>query len=124
MVSISFPNMFSNASTKLVYDKDATWQNLKTSLMIDRGSMFGDPYWGSGIKRLIFEQNNSILRDIVIDDIYNTIANFMPQVRVNRKDIELNTDGVTLHVSIKARNLVDFQLETVNIALFNLEELE
>lgn len=124
MISISFPQMFNSASTKMVYDRDATWQNLKTSLLIDRGSMFGDPYWGCGIKRLIFEQNNSILRDIVIDDIYNTIANFMPQVRVNRKDIEINSDGTTMYVSIRARNLVDFQLETVNIALFNLEELE
>ena len=124
MVSISFPQMFSSASTNLVYDRDATWQNLKTSLLIDKGSMFGDPHWGSGIKRLMFEQNSSILRDIVIDDIYNNIANFMPQVRVQRKDIEINSDGSTLYASIRAKNLIDFQLETVNIALFNLEELE
>ena len=124
MISISFPQMFNHASTKLVYDHDATWQNLKTSLLIDKGSMFGDPHWGSGIKRLIFDQNSSILRDIVIDDIYSNIATFMPQVRVHRKDIQINPDKNTLYVSIKARNLIDFQLETVNIALFNLEELK
>ena len=122
--SIQFPKMFGSASTKLVSDRAATSQNLKTLLMSEKTSFFGDPYFGTNIKRLIFEQNNQILRDIVIDDIYTSIATFLPQVRVKRSDIELNSDGTTLYVSIKAQNLLDFNMETINLALFNIEELE
>lgn len=122
--SIKFPEMFGSASTKLVSDQEATRQNLKTLLMSQKTSFFGDPQFGTNIKKLIFEQNNQVLRDIVIDDIYTAIATFIPQVRVTRKDIELNSDGATLFVTIKVKNLIDFNLETVNLALFNIEELE
>ena len=86
--------------------------------------MFGDPYFGTNLKKLIYEQNTVVLRDIFIDDIYSAIALFMPQVRVERKDITITSDRATLYVSIKAKNLIDFTMEEVNIALFNLEELE
>ena len=122
--SIKFPEMFGSASTKLVSDQEATRQNLKTLLMSQKTSFFGDPQFGTNIKKLIFEQNNQVLRDIVIDDIYTAIATFIPQVRVTRKDIELNSDGATLFVTIRVKNLIDFNLETVNLALFNIEELE
>jgi phage baseplate assembly protein W len=46
---------------------------LKLLLLSDRGSFFGDPYYGTVIKRLIFEPNNVILRDIVIDAVYTAI---------------------------------------------------
>ena len=78
MNSLAFPNMFSNTTTKVVEGHDATAQNLKLLLLSDRGSFFGDPYYGTVIKQLIFEPNNYILRDIVIDAIYTVILQFMP----------------------------------------------
>lgn len=116
--------MFSSASTKTVSESEATAQNLKILLMSEKGSLFGDPYFGTNLKKLIFEQNNQVLRDIVIDDIYSSIATFLPQVKVKRKDIELNSDGTTIYASIKARNLLDFNLETINLALFSIEEMQ
>jgi phage baseplate assembly protein W len=53
--SIKFPDMFGSASTKIVSDQESTAQNLKTLLMTQKGSFFGDPYFGTNIKRLIFE---------------------------------------------------------------------
>ena len=47
MYSIAWPNMFSGKGTKLVSDHDATVQNLKLMLLSDRGSLFGDPYFGT-----------------------------------------------------------------------------
>ena len=124
LTSIAYPNMFSNSKTNLVYNWEATAQNLKSTLLSDKSSMFGDPYFGTNLKKLIYEQNTVVLRDIFIDDIYNAISLFMPQVRVERKDITITSDRATLYVSIKAKNLIDFTIEEVNIALFNLEELE
>ena len=123
--SLKFPEIFSSASTNTIKGKDATSQNLKLLLQAQKNSFFGDPYFGSSsMKRMIFEQNNNVLRDLVVDDIYTTISTFMPNIRVERKDIEINSDGTTLYASIKLKNLIDFNMEEVNIALFNLEELE
>lgn len=123
MNSIAFPEMFSSASTNLVYDREATAQNLLLLLKSDKTSFFGDPYFGTTLKRLIFEQNNAVLRDLVIDTVYSTIATYMPQLKADRKNITVTSDGTTLYCNIKATNMIDFNLEDMNLALFNLEEL-
>lgn len=122
ITSFSFPNMFSNGSTKIKYDRDATKQNLLLLLMSIKQSLFGDPNYGTNIKKLIFEQNNHILRDIVIDDIQSNIAVFLPQIQVQRKDIELVSQGNTLYVNLRARNMIDYSFEDFSLALYALEE--
>ena len=89
MYSIDFPNMLSSAKTNLIKDNKATLSNLRLMLASWKTSLFGDPYFGTNVKRLIFEQNNIILREIIIDDIYVSIQDFMPQVFVKRNDISI-----------------------------------
>lgn len=122
MNSIQFPIMFNNTSTKVVEGHDATIQNLKLLLYSDRGGLFGDPYYGTIIKKLMFDQNDMVLKDIVIDAIYTSILQFMPQIKVNRKDITLVQDGVTIHANIKAMNMLDFQPDMYSINLMNYQE--
>ena len=122
--SLKFPDIFSTTSVNTISGKGATAQNLILTLQAQKSSLFGDPYFGSNLKRMIFEQNNIILRDIVIDDIYTTISTFLPNVRVERKNIEINLSEGTLYANIKLKNLIDFNMEEVSIALFNIEELE
>ena len=116
--------MFSNASTNLVEGHESTSQNLILTLYAEKSSLFGDPYFGSNIKKMIFEQNNNVLRDILIDDIYTVISNFMPQVRVERKNIEIVFDNAIIYANLKLKNLIDFNIEEISITLFNLEEAE
>lgn len=122
ITSISFPNMFSTGSTKIKYDRDATRQNLSLLLMTTKQSLLGDPNFGTNVKKLIFEQNSNILRDIVIDEIYSNIQVFLPQIKVQRKDIELVAQGNTLYVNVKARNMIDYSFEDISLALYALEE--
>lgn len=69
ITSIAFPEMFNRTVTNLVDDYDATLQNLKMLLWSEKGELFGDPYYGTGLKKYLYEQNDLILRDILIDDI-------------------------------------------------------
>lgn len=121
MNSIQFPIMFNNTTTNVVEDRDATLQNMKLLLLADRGGLFGDPYYGTILKRLIFEQNDVILRDIVVDSIYTAILQFIPQVKVNRQDIVIEQSGSRIMVAIKAKNMLDFQTDIYNIDLTNGE---
>lgn len=119
--SISFPNMVGNTTTKTLTDHEATISNLKLLLFSDKGSLFGDPYYGTNIKRLMFEQNNVLLKDIIIDDIYTAILNFMPQILVQRKDITVLQSGSSVYVNIKATNMTSYTTDLYQIDLFNYE---
>lgn len=117
MYSISFPNMLSSVNTKLVTDHDATYQNLRLLLLSDKKGLFGDPYFGTALKRLLYNQADNILIDLVIDEIYTNILIFMPQIRLERKDITVYTDKINVYVTIKCVNMLDFQLDTYTINL-------
>ena len=73
LYSIAFPKMFKSVRTLTVKDHDATESNLKLLLASERETLFGDPDFGTKTRRYIFEQNNEILRDIIIDEIYTAI---------------------------------------------------
>lgn len=123
MYSLNWPDMFSTTYTKVIQDHEATMSNLKLILLSDKYSLLGDPYFGTNLKKLMFNQNNQVLRDIVIDDIYTAILTFMPQLVVNRKDITVTSNGANIYVAIRALNLLDYTTDLYNINLTQSEEI-
>lgn len=118
MYSIAFPDMFSSARTNLYEDQTATLSNTKLLLGSFKKSLFGDPYFGSKIKDFVYEQNNIVLQDLIIDDIYVAIKQFMPQVAIQRKDISIKSKNNSLYATINCINKLDnqpnmFQIELV-----------
>lgn len=122
MKSIAFPDMFRTASTNMVKDKEATANNLRLLLASEKNELIGDPYYGVTLKKYLFEQNNYVLQDIIIDDIYTAIKIFMPQIIVDRKNITITSDGYRLFASIKLTYQQDFTTDMYNIVLFQGEE--
>lgn len=123
MNSIKFPNMISNNQTNIVFDYDATLQNLSTLILSSKKTLFGDPYFGTNLKKLIFDRNNAVLRDIVIDDLFTAITMFMPQIRVERRNITVESSGSSLYINIRAQNLLDYSFDNYTINMLNIEEL-
>lgn len=123
MYSIKFPDMILGVTTSLVEDREATAQNLKLMLLSDRGNLFGDPYFGTLWRKLIFDQNNEILRDIIIDDILTSIQTFMPQLLVKREDINVVSNRYNVTINIKALNLLDYETDMYSIKLME-DEIE
>ena len=123
MNSIAFPIMLNNSSTNIIKDHDAPASNLKLLLLSDKTSLFGDPYFGTNIKKLIHDQNNIVIRDLVIDDIYTAITTFMPQIIVKRGDIKVTSDRSNVYVNIKCLNLIDYTTDLYNINLTSDEEI-
>ena len=121
MYSLSFPEMFNSNGTKLVKDKEATMSNMRLLLASWKKSLLGDPYFGTNIKNFIYQQNNIILRDLIIDDIYISLQQFMPQVKLRRKDIEVINDGTNVYANINYINTLDTQLNMYQIQLTSYE---
>lgn len=123
MNSIQFPKMFNSSSTNIVENsRDASLQNLKLLLGSEKGEFFGDPFFGIRLKRYVFEQNNYVLRDILVDEIYSQLLVFMPQLTVQRKDIKITSVGQRIIVSFKAINNLDFTTNMYELALFEGEQ--
>lgn len=117
MYSIKFPDMLSSVETNLTLDHPATSQNLLLMLKSDKGSLFGDPYFGTIIKKMLYDQNNIVLHNLLIDELYTSIVTFMPQIKLSRNDIRLSCTKEAIYVTIEALNLIDYQIDLFNIKL-------
>ena len=123
MNAVRFPKMFNSNKTAIVKDKEATEQNLKSLLASFKKTLLGDPYFGSNLQKLLFEHNNVILQDLVIDDVYSVINTYMPQIRVIRDNITVTSDGNSVIVNIRAQNLLDYTFSEYSLNLLTVEEL-
>lgn len=117
MKSFAFPNIFNGIHTNIIEDKKATASNLKLLMSSIKKELFGDPYFGNNLLKFLYDQNNIVLRDLVIDEIYTTIATFMPQLIIYREDITIASDGVDLIATIQCTNKLDNE---VNLYTLNL----
>lgn len=117
MYSIAFPNMFTSSRTLLYKDNEATTSNLSLMLKSDKNSLFGDPYYGTNLRNTFFSQNNVILQDLVIDEIYTAIQEFMPQIVLSRNSIRLFSRDTNLYATIEGMNLIDYTTNLYTIQL-------
>ena len=121
MYSLAFPSMFTTSRTKLYEDSKASLSNLKLLLLSYKGNLLGDPYYGTNLHKIIYSNNHQILKDLIIDDIYTAIAEFMPQLRVPRDNIVVWGDRTNLYATITATNILNY---TTNMYEINLTETE
>lgn len=123
MNCISFPKIFkTNVVTDVKKGYDATLECLKLLLMTERGSLFGDPEFGIRLRRFWYDQNSYVLRDILIDEIFDQIRIFIPQITVQRRDIKIEQEHNRCTIYIKAINKTDFQPSTYDVQLIREEE--
>lgn len=123
MNTIEFPKMFNTSNTRVITEsKTATTQDLQLLLSCEKGELFGDPFFGIKLKRYVFNQNNHVLRDILIDEIYSQILVFMPQLTVKRNDISIVQKGKDITIRIRAINNVDFTTNMYDLVLFHDDE--
>lgn len=124
MRSIKFPHLFNTNSTRVWKPSEqltATKQNTKLVLYSERGELIGDPYFGLMLRHFLFDQNNYVLRDQIIDMIYTQLAIFIPQVKVERKDINVFQDRekAKLYCEFSGINQIDYSLNTYQLVLFD-----
>ena len=122
MYSFEFPIMIRNNSAALLNDKAAIKSNLKLLFSSERQELFGDPYFGTLLKRVLFEQAHSLVADLLIDEIYTSITTFIPQVFLTRKDIRLEIkNNVEIYAVINYIYLPDNTSDMYTILLTDTE---
>lgn len=125
MNSFSFPDMINKTSGRFieVSDRDATAQNLRLLLLSSKTSLLGDPYFGTNLKKLLFNPRDIVIKDLVIDEIYTAVSIFMPEITITRNDIKIEEQMGRLIVSINAIYNNSMARSLFTIPLLNIEEL-
>ena len=124
MNSINWPKMFNNSNTNVKRDNEATLICMHLLLSSESGTFTWDPDFGIKIRRYYFDQNNYILRNILIDEIYTKVAAFCPQLFLERKKIKIKQEGKKLTANIYCKNRDNFETNTYNLVLFESDEGE
>lgn len=122
MYSFAFPNMVGNAQAKLVSDIEAVRSNIQLLLASEQTSLFGDPYYGTRLKRMLFEQSTQVVADLVIDEIYTTLVTFMPQIYLTRKDVSVTLEGLDMYATVRYVYVPDNVVDLYKIKLTTFDE--
>lgn len=120
MNSIGWPKMF-NGGTIVNKDNEATLNCLHLLLSSEVGTYSFDPDFGIKIRRFYFEQNNYILKNILIDEIYTKICTFCPQLFLERKNIKITQEDKKLKAEIYCKNRENFETNSFSLVLFEGE---
>lgn len=124
MYSFNFPKMLNSNTSNLLKDKEAIKSNLILLLRSERKSLWGDPYYGTILKQLIFEQANSLIYDLIIDELYTTIITFMPQIILTRRDIKLKIERNIIYATVSYTYTLDNTIDLYTIPLTQSENYE
>lgn len=124
MRSYKFPKMFNSNSSRIWLPEEhgkATRQNALLLFQTERGELECDPYFGILLKHYMFNQNNYILKDMLLDTLYTQIVIFLPQIKVTRNSIKLIPDKLKGRVYCKFSgiNQIDYTHNTFNLVLFD-----
>lgn len=127
MRTIKFPKMFNSNSTNVWKGTEylsQTKQSAQLLLQTERGELFGDPYFGLLIRHYMFDQNDYVLRDVIVDMVYQQIALFLPQLKIDRNDIEIAQDREKgkLYVTFSGINQIDYQPNTYSLVMYDESE--
>lgn len=122
MNCIGFPKMFKANSTVVETGYEATKECAMLLLGSEQGELFGDPQFGVKIKKYTYNQNNYILRDVIIDEILTKLNLFCPQLLIVRDNIKIQQEKNKLVAHIEATNRANFTTNTFDLMLFNEEE--
>lgn len=121
MNTIGFPKIFNGNSTVVKYGNEATKQSIRLLVSCESGEFFGDPEFGIRLKRYFFEQNNTILKDILIDELYTKIVAYCPQIYIERKNITIFAKGSKLVANIIYKDQETFVTDMFSLVLFRTE---
>ncbi len=114
-VSIPFssPGCFSSTYT----NKDATKANLINYFLTEPGSRCGNPEFGGGLGKFIFEQIIDDNLDFLKEDVASKLNLQFPQIEVTRLDVTAQEDRNQINVVLDYRISQTNDIDTLEITL-------
>ena len=119
--SIAFPDIFNKSTVNLKNDYDAIRQNIVLLIGSNKRGLYGDPWFGTDIKQILWEPNHKdMIKHIIQDRIYEDIYSYMPNnVEIKKDDIVVNIIDNYASVKINLSAYSNKENDMLSIDLLN-----
>lgn len=119
--AISFPNIFNKSTVNLEKGYEAIKQDLILLLGSNKRGLYGDPWFGTDIKPVLWDQNHpAIMTELARDEIFESIYSYMSEnVGIEREDIEITRVDNYVNVEINLSAYSNKENDMLNISLLN-----
>lgn len=81
--------------------RNAIKNNLVNFFSTDQGERVFNPFFGSGLKKVVFENIDSITNDFIAKFIRDEINQYFPFVGIQQIDVVPNEDTNTITITVK-----------------------
>lgn len=85
--------------------KDAYSSNLLLLLLTQKGERYYEPDYGTNLLKYIFEQNDDLTASDVEDEIRNSVALYIPEVKISSVKFTWNEDEESQSISDNQLNV-------------------
>tara|TARA_R110002096_G_scaffold302406_1_gene497324 strand:- start:253 stop:816 length:564 start_codon:yes stop_codon:yes gene_type:complete len=80
--------------------QEAVVSNLKNLILTQKGERYMQPSLGTSIKKVLFENNTSDMRDILQSTIEDDISKWLPYVKLTSLDIASSSDMYSIDIKL------------------------
>lgn len=110
--NIKFP-LEDNVSTNSLFamsvvTKDAYSSDLLLLLLTEKGQRYYQPDFGTNLNKFLFEPNDKMTQDDIVEDIKKTVSKFIPNLSIDSVKFNWNEDSNTLTDNSQLNLLIDF----------------
>jgi hypothetical protein len=100
--SITHPKMFSltNGNTGLDSLDVSINRSISLILLTAKGEVFGNPEFGSDIRKFLFQNYNDNLKELIIDEIIESVSKWEDRIILSRNDITIEQNDLVLKIHI------------------------
>lgn len=102
--TISFPKIFNRITKRGTVSTgiDSINECLRCLLLTSKGELIGDPDYGTDIVKCVYDHNDSIMNDILKNDIVNAVSKYMSNIIiVNYEYITITNSENNVDINIK-----------------------
>lgn len=116
-VGVSIPFSQPGCFTPTYTNKDATKSNLINYFMTEPGSRCGNPEFGGGLGRFIFEQIVDENLDFLKEDVSSKLNQYFPQIEITNLEVSSIEDRNQINVVLDYRISQTNDTDTLEITL-------
>lgn len=122
--TIKCPNCFkvSTGNTQVLTDSKSINNRLGLLLLTSKGELLGDPNYGTNLMRYIYENNNYILHDSIVEEILTAVDTYEPAIYLSADDITITPHDNKVDISIAYYIKNTGELEIFELSLAKEDE--
>jgi len=107
-VGLALPIQISNVAFRQNYTEiEQLKSNIKNLLLTKRGERLMNPFFGTGVETLLFEQITDDFEDRVQEIITNSVERYIPNINIDEIIVDMsneNKDKNLVNISLKFRS--------------------